>query len=77
MDLRINGITFNVAQEPPSNDIGSILLNKMNSNPDLLVVGLQEVKLGLQVGALLFWDEWTEKVRANIIIIKLADSVHL
>lgn len=67
MDLRINGITFNVAQEPPSNDIGSILLNKMNSNPDLLVVGLQEVKLGLQVGALLFWDEWTEKIGEKLV----------
>ena len=62
MDLRINGVTFNIAEEPPSIDIGTALLDSMGSKPDVFIVALQEVNIGLQIGALLFWDQWTEKV---------------
>ena len=63
MDLRIGGVTFNVAEEPPSRDIGTRLIDETGNKPDVFIVALQEVNLGLQIGALLFWDQWTEKVR--------------
>ena len=69
MDLRIGGVTFNVAEEPPSRDIGTRLIDETGNKPDVFIVALQEVNLGLQIGALLFWDQWTEKVR--IIFLKL------
>ena len=62
MDLRIGGVTFNVAEEAPSRDIGTVLLDQTGNRPDVFIVALQEVNLGLQIGALLFWDQWTEKV---------------
>ena len=67
MDLRVNGITFNVAQEPPTQDIGSELLKCMGTPPDVFIVALQEVDIGLQIGALLFWDQWTQKVRKTMV----------
>ena len=66
MDLRIGGVTFNVAEEPPSRDIGTRLIDETGNKPDVFIVALQEVNLGLQIGALLFWDQWTEKVRIFI-----------
>jgi len=66
MDLRVNGITFNVAQEPPTQDIGSELLKCMGTPPDVFIVALQEVDIGLQIGALLFWDQWTQKISEKL-----------
>jgi len=66
MDLRIGGVTFNVAEEPPSRDIGTRLIDETGNKPDVFIVALQEVNLGLQIGALLFWDQWTEKISARL-----------
>ena len=62
MDLRINGVTFNVAEEPPSRDIGNKFIDSMGVKPDVFIVALQEVDIAMQLGAFLFWDQWTEKV---------------
>lgn len=61
MDVRIRTITFNVADENPPSDVPAALLGEHTEEelPDIFILAMQEVNLGLQVGALLFWDSWT------------------
>ena len=60
MNLDINGLTYNVAEVKAPSSIGNILLR--SAKPDLFIVSLQEVDLALQLGRLLFWDQWTAQI---------------
>jgi len=65
MDISINGLTLNVAGERAPPDIGARLMRQ--KEPDLFVVSLQEVDLALQLGVLLFWDQWTQQITKELI----------
>ena len=65
MDISINGLTLNVAGERAPPDIGARLMR--GKEPDLFVVSLQEVDLALQLGVLLFWDQWTQQITKELI----------
>jgi hypothetical protein len=76
MDVRIRTITFNVADENPPSYVPAALLGDRSEEdlPEIFILAMQEVNLGLltrsmlifkpivglQVGALLFWDSWTD-----------------
>lgn len=64
MNLDINGLTYNVAEVKAPSSIGNILLR--SAKPDLFIVSLQEVDLALQLGRLLFWDQWTAQITKGI-----------
>jgi len=64
MNLDINGLTYNVAEVKAPSSIGNILLR--SAKPDIFIVSLQEVDLALQLGRLLFWDQWTAQITKDL-----------